>query len=243
MSATDDATRLRRRRRLLLTAAPGVLVTAVLAVKLLSLPLSAGQAADAFVGGDAAGTLSAGKAMSALNLVERYKAHFALGDGHALDGNFALARTEFATALELAPHDESCKVRVNLVLSLEKLGAEKTEAGDTASAMEFFAEGSMLVAQAPRDCFAPNSANNSQGEGEALKQAAERLAGRQKGEPGQDQEQPGEDVGEESPTPPPADKLEQLEQSGQKAQKERSEGRKLKEALDENEPGQYAKPW
>lgn len=112
----------RRRRKLLLMAAPAVLLTAVVALKLLSLPLAAGQAASAFEASNADGTVRAGQAMGALNMVERYKAHFALGDGYVLHGDFAKAKEEFATALELVPAHESCKVRVNLVLSLEKLG-------------------------------------------------------------------------------------------------------------------------
>lgn len=235
--------RLRRRRRLLLLSAPGLLAVAVLAVKLLSLPIAAGQAADSFAGGNAAGTVKAGQAMGTLNLVERYKAHFALGDGHVLQGDFDKARDEFTVALELAPFDESCRVRVNLVLSLEKLGAAKEQGGDTASAAKLYAEGSGLVAAAPRDCFAPNSPNNSDGEGESLKQAGERLAQKQKGDGDGGQQQPSDgDAGADAPEPP-ADKLKQLEQQGQQAQKERSQGQKLKEALSEEEPEQYAKPW
>lgn len=243
MTDLDDAGRLRRRKRLLGATAPVVLATAVLAVKLLSLPLSAGQAMDAFADGDGGRTLSAGKAMGTMNVVERYKAHFALGDGHVLAGDFGQARSEFARALELAPSGQSCKVRVNLVLSLEKLGGQQAEAGDPASAAELYAEGARLVAEAPRGCFAPNSPDNAQGEGEALKQAAERLAEKQDGGPEQDPGQPDADDGGEADEAPPADKLEQLEKSGQQAQKERSEGQKLKEALDAEEPGQYGKPW
>lgn len=234
--------RLRRRRRLLLGSAPVLLAAAVLAVKLLSLPIAAGQAADAFADGNAAGTVKAGQAMGTLNMVERYKAHFALGDGHVLQGEFEKAREEFATALELAPFDESCRVRVNLVLSLEKLGTAKEQGGDTASALDFYTQGSELVAGAPRDCFAPNSPNNSEGEGDSLKQAGERLAQKQKGDDG-GQPQPTDGEGEAETPEPPADKLEQLEQSGKQAQKERSQGQKLKEALSEEDPEQYAKPW
>lgn len=234
--------RLRRRRRLLLGSAPVFLAVTVLAVKLLSLPIAAGQAADAFADGNAAGTVKAGQAMGTLNLVERYKSHFAVGDGHVLQGDFEKARDEFAAALELAPFDESCRVRVNLVLSLEKLGAAKEQGGDTASALAFYTQGSELVAGAPRDCFAPNSPNNSSGEGESLKQAGERLAQKKKGDDG-GQQQPSEGEGQADTPAPPADKIEQLEKQGQQAQKERSQGQKLKEALSEEEPEQYAKPW
>lgn len=232
----------RRRRKLLLMAAPAVLLTAVVALKLLSLPLAAGQAASAFEASNADGTVRAGQAMGVLNMVERYKAHFALGDGYVLHGDFAKAKEEFATALELVPAHESCKVRVNLVLSLEKLGEAQEKAGDTASALEFFAQGSETVAQAPRDCFTPKSPNNEEGEGDALREAAQRLEEKQSGASnGSDEDPKGESEAEQAPAPP-ASKMEQLKEAGQKAQRERSNGERLDEMLDK-EPQQHSKPW
>lgn len=235
--------RLRRRRRLLLGSAPVALLAVLLAVKLLSLPVSAGQAASAYGAGNADGTVQAGQAMGVLNLVERWKAPFALGDGHVLHGDFEAARTEFSRALELVPADESCRVRVNLVLSLEKLGEARDQAGDPASGREFYARGSEVIAQAPRGCFAPNSGGNRDGEGEALSEARERLAQKQQGGGAGSQDQPQDDGGSPSAEPPPASKLEQLEKSGQEAQQERSKSRKLHEDFAEADPEPYAKPW
>ncbi|MGP9501707.1 tetratricopeptide repeat protein [Specibacter sp. AOP5-B1-6] len=234
---------LRRRRRLLWGSSPVVLISVVVAVKLLSLPLSAGLAGTAYDGGDADGTVRAAQAMGTLNVVERYKAHFALGDGHVLRGDFEQARQEFSRALDLVPANESCKVRVNLVLSLEKLGDAQEKAGDPASAKELFSQGSEVVAQAPRDCFAPNSENNKDGEGDALKQAQERLAEKQSGKQDGDQE-PAPDAEGTEPADEPADgKQEELEKSGRNAQKERSQSQKFSEDYAEDEPEQYAKPW
>lgn len=231
-----------RRRKLLLIAAPAVLVTAVIALKLLSLPLAAGQAVSAYDAGSADGTVRAGQAMGVLNLVERYKSHFAVGDGYVLRGDFTKAKEEFATALELVPAHESCKVRVNLVLTLEKLGEAQEKAGDPASAIKFFAQGSETVAQAPRDCFTPNSPNNEDGEGDALREAAQRLEEKQSGASASGEEgQKGEGETEQAP-PPPASKMEQLQEAGQKAQRERSKGERLDEMLEED-PQQHSKPW
>lgn len=233
----------RRRRKLLLFSAPAILATAVIALKLLSLPISAGQAGSAYAGGNADGTVQAGQAMGVLNMVEKYKSHFALGDGYVLRGDFDRARQEFATALELVPDFESCKVRVNLVLSLEKLGEAKEEAGDTASAMDFFAQGSEVVAQAPRDCFTPNSANNGEGEGDALREAAQRLAEKQSAaqKGGQEGQDDAAEQGQEAPAPP-ASKMEKLAETGKKAQGERSKNQKLRDLLDED-PAPHPKPW
>lgn len=247
VSAVPDAAvpepRLRRRRKLLLASAPVVLVAVVVAVKLLSMPVSAGQAAAAYDGGDADGTVRAGQAMGVLNMVERYKAHFAMGDGYVLRGDFDAARTEFSRALELVPAGESCKVRVNLVLSLEKLGDARDKAGDPASAAELFAQGGVIIAEAPRDCFIANSENNKDGEGRALNDAKERLTQKEHDGKGAGDDQPA-DAGKSNPAEePPASKLEQLEKSGQQAQKERSKSEKLREDYADSEPEQFAKPW
>ncbi|ALV45584.1 hypothetical protein MB46_08855 [Arthrobacter alpinus] len=240
---TPQDRRLRRRRRLVLTSAPVVLVALVVAVKLLTLPISAGQATTAYAAGQADGTVRAGQAMGVLNLVERYKAHFALGDGHVLHGDFDAARTEFARALDLVPQGESCKVRVNLVLSMEKLGDAKEKAGDPASAADLFDQGEAIIAQAPRDCFTPNSENNQDGEGQALNDAKERLTQKQEGGKADADQEPA-DSGSSSPAEePPASKLEQLQKSGQQAQKERSKSEKLQEDYVDSEPEQFAKPW
>lgn len=235
--------RLRRQRKLLLASAPVALVAVVVAVKLLSLPISAGQAQDAFDGGQGERTLKAGQAMGVLNMVERWKAHFAQGDGHVLRGDFLAAQEQFVAALDLVPANESCKVRVNLVLTLEKLGEAKDKAGDPASARALYAQGSDVIAQAPRDCFTPNSESNKDGEGDALKEARDRLAQKQAAGTGDGKEQPQDGSDAPADEPPPAGKLEQLEKNGQQARKERSKSDTLSDELSNGEPEQYAKPW
>ena len=74
--------------------------------------------------------------MSFLNVVERHKAPFARGDAFVLAGDLDSARAQFEQALELAPPDsiDSCQIRVNLALALEKLGDAAKAAGDDAGA-------------------------------------------------------------------------------------------------------------
>ncbi|MHA7304758.1 hypothetical protein ACX80E_05860 [Arthrobacter sp. TMN-49] len=242
VQATPAPERLRRRRKLLLASAPVALVTVVVALKLLSLPISAAQAENSYAGGQADGTLKAGQAMGVLNMVERYKAHFAQGDGFVLRGDFLKAREQFVAALELVPANESCKVRVNLVLSLEKLGESKEQAGDPASAKALYAQGREVIAQAPPDCFAPESENNQDGEGEALTEAQKRLAEKDAAGKGDAPQQP-QDGGEAPAQEPPPSKLEQLKKNGQQAQQERSKSKQLDDELSNTEPEQYAKPW
>ncbi len=120
----------RRRRLLLWSALPSLLALAV-AAKLLGAAWSGGQAADAFARNDAPAAASAAAALGAANFLERHKAPFAAGDALVLRGDFAGARTAFEAALADAPPADQCPVRVNLVLSIERLG-DAAAAGDGA---------------------------------------------------------------------------------------------------------------
>lgn len=245
MSHDDIQQSLRRRRRLLWGSAPLLLLAMLLAVKLLSLPVSAGLAGTAYANGNADGTTHAGALMGTANIVERYKAHFAQGDGFVLHGDFEQARKQFLHALELVPATESCKVRVNLVLSLEKLGDEQEKGGNTASAKELYVQGSEVVAQSPRDCFVPNSENNKDGESAALKDAQERLAQKLSAskDNGDGSGQSDSGTQEDASKPPSESKQEKLAETGKNAQKQRSKSQKLTEDYNDPEPEQYAKPW
>ena len=78
--------------------------------------------------------------MSFLNVVERHKAPFARGDAFVLAGDLDSARAQFEQALELAPPDsiDSCQIRVNLALALEKLGDAAKAAGDEVAAKDYW---------------------------------------------------------------------------------------------------------
>ena len=112
----------RRRRRLLLWSALPVLLALALAAKLLSAAWFAGQASGAFARGDAPAVESAAAVLGVANFLEPHKAPFAAGDALALSGDYAGARTAFEAALAAAPAADECRVRVNLALSIERLG-------------------------------------------------------------------------------------------------------------------------
>lgn len=235
----------KKRRRLLLWSAPVMLLAVLLAVKLLSLPLLAGQSATSFAANQGDGTLRAAHGLGTLNVVERYKAPFALGDGYVLKGDFAQARSSFAAALVLAPAAESCKVRVNLVLSLERLGDARAEAGDPASALAFYQEGSAMVGDAPQGCFTPQGEGNGEGEGDKLKAAGERLGHKQE-QPADPAEGDGQEGAPQDPADAPApaqEKMDQLKNQGTDAQKGRAKSQQLKQDYAQDSPKAYDKPW
>ena len=110
----------------LLASAPLVLLIVLVAARLMTLNAVHDQTLAGYQAGDKARTLTWGERQGWVNVVERFRAPFAIGDAHVLSGHFGLARPWFEEAFELVPKGgiEECKVRVNLGLTYEALGDE-----------------------------------------------------------------------------------------------------------------------
>ena len=176
---TSPGRRKRRRRLLWWSALPALLVLC-LSAKLLSMGMLADTAARSFAAGDSAGVADAAAGLRIANFIEPYRAPFADGDGLFLAGDFAAARQRFEEALSLAGTADECVVRVNLALTIERLGDAQAKAEDPTAAARLFAEGVAVVDAAPEGCFdaggeAGADAGTEAGAGEKLKQAGERL--------------------------------------------------------------------
>lgn len=228
-----------RRRKLLWAALPSAVVL-LASAKMLSLGALGTAAEDAFTGKDAPALAAAADWLGVLNLIEPYKADFARGDAQVLSGDFAAARASFETALRAAPESEGCRIRVNLVLSIEKLGDARKEGGDDAAANALYQDGLDIIAGAPRGCFEAGAQGNSQGEGGRLSEARERL-GSKAGDSGGD----GNDGGDDASAEPGAQQqLEQLEESEREARQERLKSQQRSEYLRNPDTGKTAdRPW
>ncbi|MET4095196.1 hypothetical protein [Arthrobacter sp. UYCu712] len=247
---------IRRRRLLLWSALPALLALAV-AVKLLGAAWSGGQAADAFARNDVPAAESAAAALGVANFFERHKAPFATGDALVLRGDYAGARAAFEAALADAPPADEYPVRVNLVLSIERLGDAAAGGGDGADGDALSGEALAVANDAPAGCFEPDGAGpdgagaggaEPGGAGERLQAAEQRLT--DKLERLRDPAAPGTDSGADSTpeTEPPAQEqqkqLEQLQESGKSAQQERNRGLQRDDYLNNSGPGLLTdKPW
>lgn len=242
-ASTESAATLRRRRRLLLLwSALPVLLALCFSAKLLSLGIFAGQAARAFDARDAGGAASASAGLRAANFIETHKAAFAEGDGLVLAADFAGARQRFEEALALAGPRDECVIRVNLVLSIERLGDARLQAEDPTAAGRLFAEGLAAVGAAPQGCFA----GGGQETGEKLKQAEARL--QQKSQDGKSgaAPQPQGETGEPQPEPAPErqSQFDQLKDSARESQLERNNGQERDDYLRDSDYGPGPdKPW
>jgi hypothetical protein len=241
-AGAESTKRHRRRRKLLLWSVVPVLVAIVIAAKIFSLEVLGKAAADGFDRGDSAAVASAASGLAIANIFEPHKAFFAAGDALVLKQDYAGARGRFAEALAAAPASDSCRIRVNLVLTIEALGDSALETGDSIEAARLYAEGLAVIKEAPPECF-PGSPSAHGSEGEKLNRADARL----KEKSGQSsQQQPDQGDGGDA-QPQPSDEarqsqLQKLEQSGKTARQERNTGRQREEYLD-SDGGGTDRPW
>lgn len=237
-----------RRRRLLWWSALPALLVLCLAAKLLSVGILADTAARSFAAGDSGGVADAAGGLRTANFIEPHKAPFAEGDGLFLAGDFAAARQRFEEALSLAGTADECVVRVNLALTIERLGDAAAKTEDPTAAARLFAEGVAVVEAAPESCFASGAdAGAESGAGEQLKQAAERL--QQKADAAAADNttpQPPEGPGQDRPPADPGQQsqLEQLRNNAREAQSERNSGQERDEYLRDDGFGPGVdRPW
>ena len=140
-TAEARAARLRLRKRLVVWSLPFVVVLALVATKLLTMVALGDEALRSYTAGNVTGTEDAAKRLGFLNLIEAHKAPFARGDARVLAGDYDGARAAFEESLALAPHRtlaSACQIRVNLSLSLEKLGQAAQNAGQADQAKQYF---------------------------------------------------------------------------------------------------------
>jgi len=232
-----------RRRRLLLWSVLPVLLLLCVAAKLLSVGPLAGQASRAFAANDAHGVGMAAEALQLANVLERHKAPFTAGDALVLSGDIGAARLRFEEALDLAPADsvDACMIRLNLVLAVERLGDDKLRSEDPASAAALFTEALDIAGAAPGGCFSGNEAAET---GQKLSEAEGRLKGKLEGAGNGQAGTPKENEVEPEAGTPGRSQLEELAESGRESQRERNSGREREDYLSDPDyaPGPD-RPW
>jgi hypothetical protein len=233
---------------LLFASAPVVLALVFVALRLLTLNLVHDQTLAGYQAGDKARALSWGERQGWVNVVERFRAPFAIGDAHVLSGHFGLARPWFEEAFELVPKGgiEECKVRVNLGLTYEALGDEAKAAERTEEWRQFYKKGLVITRERPPLCDAPEGGET----GEQLAQAEERMEQKSQPEPGEgDQPKPEPSQPTPQPTPDPdnAPSPEQEEMLREQQRQNTIERYDQRRSDDRVEPeggfGTYPRPW
>lgn len=239
----------RRRRRLIWWSLPLVLVALAASVKFASLSLTAQDAITASETARFDESIEASDALMTMNWFEPWIAYYNRGTAAAMSQSYNDATDDLSTALELAPKDRSCEVRVNLALAWEELGDIYTEAGYLRGASLIYDTALAVIKAGEKDgCFEsdsdesddPEKSDDPQTSGDQLEDAQDRVEGKQDALGDQPTEQPGDggegEGGEGAGGGSPED---DLQDRGDQAEQDRRD-----QEADQRGGGEYAeKPW
>ncbi len=234
---------------------PVVLLALATSLKLASLGLTAQDAISAAETARYEESIDASDSLMTLNWFEPWVAYYDRGTASALAQEYNDATDDLSTALELAPPERSCDVRVNLALAWEELGDIYAEGGYLRGASLLYDTALAVIRGGEEDgCFRGESPDDSTppeeptggdeptdggdpSAGDQLEDARDRVEGKQDDLDRQEEETDGADGSGDgasggSPT-------EDLEDRGDAAEQERRD----REA-DQRGGGEYVeKPW
>ena len=142
-------TRSRRRRRLvyLLISLPVIIALLVLAGRIVGPYTTNESAVRAFEYGDFAGSESESSRLLDDNLLADWIPWFNRGNALAAQEEYTAAIDDFERALEIAPEDRACDVRVNLALSWERLGDIYVAGGFPQGAINLYEAAKAVIAE------------------------------------------------------------------------------------------------
>ena len=231
----QNETRARRRRRAkyLLWSLPVVIALVYLAVRLIGLSVVNQTAIDLFDSGQYEASEERSTSLLDQTVIEPYLPWFNRGDSKAAREQYTDAIDDFERALELAPADRQCDVRVNLALSWEKLGDIYAAAGFPDGAKQLY-QASLAVIAEGVDC--PQTEPSGQDLAEADPRVQAKIDQAQQ-EADAAQNPDGEEQGGLD------EQLDQLGQKGQAGEQDLQDGNSLDRGEDGGTPAYPAKPW
>lgn len=225
-----------RRLRYFLWSLPVVAALVVAAFWLFGQLVTAQEAVHRFGSGNYAASQEASEALLEPNIIEPWIPHFNRGSALAAQLDYTPAIDDFERALELAPFDRKCMVRINLALSWEMLGDQYLEAGYYQGAVLLY-EAAKAVIDAAGDECPPQSP-----EGEQLESAEERVDGKlEQAQRWRDsaREALGGDAGSGSTE----ERLEQLDELGRRSEADKSTGEAFERGENDSSGGYTERPW
>lgn len=215
MSKPLTVERLRLRRRLLFWLTLPIALFAIFwAFKFLSLAPTAQNAIDDYNDGLYVASEEASSSLLFLNVVETYLPYFNRGDAYAADEYYGPATDDFEIALEKAPMEKKCDVRLNLALAWERFGDIYVQLGYYQGAVLLYEASQKVLDDAGAECDPPPNQ-------EQLTESKDRV--QQKKDDAQqqrDQQQPPQESDEQGEQ---EQQLQQLEEQQQEAAQEKAD--------------------
>jgi hypothetical protein len=166
------------------------------------------------------------------NIVEPYLPYFNRGDAFAADDYLGAAIDDFEIALELAPMEKKCDVRLNLALAWERFGDYYVQYGFPQGAVLLYEASQAVLDAAGQECDPPENQ-------EQLTESKDRVEQKKSdAEEQRDAQQPPEqDDGQTEQER----QLEELEQQQEQAAQEKADDQA--EERSEQNGGYTDKPW
>jgi tetratricopeptide (TPR) repeat protein len=230
------ATRARRRRRLkyLLWSLPVVVALLYIAFRMMGVSFGNSIALGAYDSGRYESSAERWRSMQDETIIEPYIPWFNRGDASAAQEKYTDAIDDFERALELAPAEQKCTVRVNLALGWEKLGDAYAAGGFFQGAVLLYQAAEAVIAAGP-ECTPPDQA------GEDLQQADKRV--KEKIDQAQRQRDAADALEGDDTPGGQQEQLDQLGEKGQAGEQEKATG----DAADRGESGSDSgftdRPW
>ncbi|MET0933859.1 MAG: hypothetical protein ABWX56_09100 [Mycetocola sp.] len=247
----------RTRWRMFLFSLPLVLLALFVVWKLFSMPLLAQRSIDAYERGNFERSVEVSDSLMFLNVAEDWIPYFNRGTAHAAAQSYSHATDDLAKALERAPDERRCDVRVNLALAWELQGDSYFEAGFFAGATKLYETAkAVLDAGADEGCFEqqppeeeePDDSQPQQPDGdtsERLQEADERVTEKlRQSEQQEGQQQPDAGTGdaEEENSDGGGGKVDELKERSDEAEQEKQNQDSTQRGQDGS--GNYVeKPW
>ena len=226
---------LRKRRWILFgISLPIVVFGLYWAFHMLGLAPTAQNAIDAYDDGDFLASQAHSTSLLEPNVFETWLPYFNRGDAFAGDQNYGPAIDDFEIALELAPQEKQCDIRLNLALGWERFGDAYVEAGFYQGAVNLYAASQAVLDAAGPECDPPENQEQLQ---ESKDRVAEKLENAQDELDSQPPPEDGEDGQSEQ-----EQQLEELEEQQAQAAQEKADAEAEERA--EQNGGYYTdKPW
>jgi tetratricopeptide (TPR) repeat protein len=210
---------------------PLVILLVVVAVKLIGLSVTNQSAINAYNNGQYERSITTSESLMDFNVIEPYIPYFNRGDAYAASEMYVESIDDFERALELAPEQKKCDVRVNLALSWENLGDIYAEGGFFQGAVLLYEAAEKVIAEGGEDCTPPQQSE------EDLQESKERVEEKkEQAEEQRDAATEGDEDGEST-----GDKLDDLKEQEEQGAGEKANGDTRDRG--EGSGGSVDKPW
>ena len=229
---------LRKRRWIMLGASlPVVIFGLYWAFHMLGLAPIAQIAINAFDDEDYTTSAEVSSTLLGNNVFEPYLPYFNRGDAFAGQQNYGPAVDDFEIALELAPQERQCDVRLNLALGWERFGDAYVEAGFYQGAVNLYAASQAVLDAAGPECDPPENQEQLQESKDRVSEKKEQAEELRDAEPPPEGGEDGEDGQSEQ-----EQQLEELQEQQEQAAQEKADDEA--EQRSEENGGYYTdEPW